>query len=80
MSKILNYLFNDHVICPFLLFLLAIVLSVLLLLAIVLSVLLRYMDSDYPFGIFKLFSQSSPLLVSLQYLAEKYGSSFFGNH
>jgi hypothetical protein len=71
MSKILNYLFNDHVICPFLLFLLAIVLSVLLLL---------YMDSDYPFGIFKLFSQSSPLLVSLQYLAEKYGSSFFGNH
>jgi hypothetical protein len=36
------------------LLLLAIVLSVLLLLAIVLSVLLRYTDSDYPFGIFKL--------------------------
>jgi len=28
---------------------------VLFLLAIVLSVLLRYTDSDYPFGIFKLF-------------------------
>jgi hypothetical protein len=36
------------------LLLLAIVLSVLLLLAIVLSVL-RFTDSDYPFGIFKLF-------------------------
>ena len=34
------------VVCPFALF----------LLAIVLSVLLRYTDSDYPFGIFKLFS------------------------
>ena len=33
------------VVCPFVLF----------LLAIVLSVLLRYTDSDYPFGIFKLF-------------------------
>jgi hypothetical protein len=28
---------------------------VLILLAIMLSVLLRYTDSDYPFGIFKLF-------------------------
>jgi len=28
---------------------------VLFLLTIVLSVLLRYTDSDYPFGIFKLF-------------------------
>ena len=37
------------------LFLLAIVLSVLLLLANVLSILLRYTDSDFPFGIFKLF-------------------------
>jgi hypothetical protein len=37
------------------LLLLAIVLSVLLLLAIVLSVLLRFTDSDYPFGVFKLF-------------------------
>ena len=53
------------VFCPFLLFLLTIVLSVLLLLtivlsvllllAIVLSVLLRYTHSDCPFGIFKLF-------------------------
>jgi hypothetical protein len=33
------------VVCPFVRF----------LLAIVLSVLLRYMDSDYPFGIFKFF-------------------------
>jgi hypothetical protein len=32
-------------------------LFVLLLLAIVLFVLLRYTDSDYPFGIFKLFIQ-----------------------
>jgi hypothetical protein len=39
------------------LLLLTIVLSVLLLLTIVLSVLLRYTDSDYPFGIFKLFSK-----------------------
>jgi hypothetical protein len=43
--------FKDHlnsisvVVCPFVLF----------LLAIVLSVLLRYTDSDYPFDIFKLF-------------------------
>jgi len=29
--------------------------GVRVLLAIVLSVLLRFMDSDYPFGIFKLF-------------------------
>jgi hypothetical protein len=36
------------VVCPFVLF----------LLAIVLSVLLRYTDSDYPFGIFKLFLQT----------------------
>jgi len=34
-----------HVVCPFVCF----------LLVIVLSVLLRYTDSDYPFGIFKLF-------------------------
>jgi hypothetical protein len=33
------------VVCPFVLF----------ILVIVLSVLLRYTDSDYPFGIFKLF-------------------------
>jgi hypothetical protein len=31
---------------------------VLFLLAIVLSVLFRFTDSDYPFGIFKLFSKS----------------------
>jgi len=37
----------EIVICPFVLF----------LLAIVLSVLLRYTDSDYLFGIFKLFLQ-----------------------
>jgi len=35
---------------------LAIVLSVLVCLAIVLSVLLRFTVSDYPFGIFKLFT------------------------
>ena len=37
-------------------------LLVLFLLAIVLSVLLRYTDSDYPFGIFKLFFAFSHLL------------------
>jgi len=37
------------VVCPFVLF----------LLAIVLSVLLRYTDSECPFGIFKLFLQWS---------------------
>ena len=37
--------FGHCVVCPFVLF----------LLAIVLSVLLRFSDSDYPFGIFKLF-------------------------
>jgi len=36
------------VVCPFVLF----------LLAIVLSILLRYTDSVYPFGIFKLFLDS----------------------
>jgi hypothetical protein len=41
------------------LFLLAIVLSVLFLLAIVLSVLFQFMDSDYPFDIFKLFLNSA---------------------
>jgi len=40
--------------CPFVLF----------LLAIVLSVLLRFTDSDYPFGIFKLFlyENNDPIL------------------
>ena len=42
--------------CPFVLF----------ILAIVLSVLLRYTDSDYPFGIFKLF-----LIMSLTYGLKK---------
>jgi hypothetical protein len=41
------------VVCPFVLFLLAIVLSVL-----------RYADSDCPFGIFKLFLLESPLKVT----------------
>jgi uncharacterized membrane protein len=33
--------------------------SLFVLLAIVLSVLLRFTDSDYPFGIFKLFLSST---------------------
>ena len=45
------YVVFCSVICPFVLF----------LLAIVLSVLLRFTDSDYPFGIFKLFLCASPL-------------------
>jgi hypothetical protein len=40
-------------VCPFVFF----------LLAIVLSVLLRYADSDCPFGIFRLFLLESPLKV-----------------
>ena len=46
-SLVLYVCFLDRCnVCPFLLF----------LLAIVLSVFLRYTDSDCPFGIFKLFS------------------------
>jgi hypothetical protein len=41
--------------CPFVLF----------LLAIVLSVLLRYTDSDYPFGIFKLFFSKQVDIISI---------------
>jgi hypothetical protein len=37
------------VVCPFVLF----------LLAIVLAVLLQYTDSDFPFGVFKLFMQAT---------------------
>ena len=37
------------------------------LLAIVLSVLLRIMASDYPFGIFKLFSTSSLLSADIEF-------------
>ena len=44
------------VVCPFILF----------LLAIVLSVLLRLTDSDYPFGIFKLFLSKNDILVEEQ--------------
>jgi hypothetical protein len=44
------------------LFRMAIVLSVLFLMAIVLSVLFRFTDSDYPFGIFKLFIKGDILL------------------
>jgi hypothetical protein len=36
------------------------------LLAIVLSVLLRYMDSDYPFGIFRLFLNVLPTITFRQ--------------
>ena len=40
-----TYILRSIVVCPFVLF----------LLVIVLSVLLRYTDSDYPLGILKLF-------------------------
>jgi hypothetical protein len=56
------------------LLLLVIVLSVLLLLAIVLSVLLRFTDSDYPFGIFKLFLKRN--LLNQVFLNGKLKSSF----
>jgi hypothetical protein len=57
-SLVLCVCFVDLV-CPFVLF----------LLAIVLSVLLRYTDSDYPFGIFKLFYKiwAGDLITSLNY-------------
>ena len=38
------------------------------LLAIVLSVLLRFMDSDYPFGIFKLFLRQAQVVMRLNQL------------
>ena len=41
-------------------------LFVLFLLAIVLSVLHRFMDSDYPFGIFKLFLQTKSKLLIIK--------------
>jgi len=41
------------------------------LLAIVLSVILRFMDSDYPFGIFKLFLSPLCFLLKLLYHARK---------
>jgi hypothetical protein len=44
------------VVCPFVLF----------LLAIVLSVLLRLADSDYPFGIFKLFLSDENLFILIE--------------
>ena len=50
------------------LLLLAIVLSVLLLLAIVLSVLLQFTDSDYPFGIFKLFLYMNKNKICLYFI------------
>ena len=52
------------VVCPFVLF----------LLAIVLSVLLRYTDSDWPFDIFKLFliyRVKCTVIHSLQYIKKK---------
>ena len=50
------------------LLLLAIVLSVLLLLAIVLSVLLQFTDSNYPFGIFKLFLYMNKNKICLYFI------------
>jgi hypothetical protein len=56
----------------------AIVLSVLLLLAIVLSVLLRYTDSDYPFGVFKLFFiQTLDLTQHSFYFSKSQDNSYF---
>jgi len=50
-------------------------LFVLFFLASVLSVLLRYTDSDYPFGIFKLFSQRN--LITTTCLSYFYPKLFF---
>jgi len=56
-SLVLSVCFVDH--CPFLLF----------LLAIVLSVLLRFTDSDYHFDIFKLFlARRFTIIVIIQVL------------
>jgi len=46
------------VVCPFVLF----------LLAIVLSVLLRYTDSDCPFGIFKLFFYILLFIINITFV------------
>jgi len=63
-SLVLCVIFVDRV-CSLVLFVLAIVLSVLLLLVIVLSVLLRFTDSDYPFGIFKLFLKRGRCITNI---------------
>jgi hypothetical protein len=52
------------VVCPFVIF----------LLTIVLSVLLRFTDSDYPFGIFKLFLIPFKYFLSLTNLIIAYDS------
>ena len=62
-SLVLCVIFVDRV-CSLVLFVLAIVLSVLLLLVIVLSVL-RFTDSDYPFGIFKLFLKRGRCITNI---------------
>ena len=62
-SLVLCVIFVDRV-CSLVLFVLAIVLSVLLLLVIVLSVL-RFMDSDYPFGIFKRFLKRGRCITNI---------------
>jgi len=49
------------VICPFVLF----------LFAIVLSVLLRFTDSDYAFGIFKLFLHDTFCVTKIEYIMHK---------
>jgi len=49
---------------------------VLFLLTIVLSVLLQYRDSDYPFGIFKLFLHSSLLACILSSIQQRESSGF----
>ena len=56
-----TFSFGHCVVCPFVLF----------LLVIVLSVLFRYTDSDYPFGIFKLFLQylTVPICNDVDFLA-----------
>jgi hypothetical protein len=55
-SLVLCVCFFYIVVCPFVPF----------LLAIVLSVILRYLDSDYPFGIFKLFLVLDGLVYGCQ--------------
>jgi len=52
----------------FVLFLLTIVLSVLSLLTIVLSVLRRFTDSDYLFGIFKIFLRNKKKCIPNEFI------------
>jgi hypothetical protein len=63
-----EHLSSSPVVCPFVLF----------LLVIVLSVLLRFTDSDYLFGIFKLFLCQLKNSQVVKYITLKFGTDYGG--